>query len=200
MFSGIIEESATVISIEKAQERTRLTIQSTLDHRETAPGDSIAINGVCLTVVARSDDGILSFELAEETLRRSTLGETKSGDKVNSERSLRLGERLHGHFVFGHVDGTIELISREKEGTSERLEWRVDPAFRKYIAEKGSIAISGVSLTVGKVERDTFSVYIIPHTGDVTILGALPVGSRANLEVDMLARYVANLRAPEDCR
>lgn len=189
MFSGIVEESAHVVSIEKTKEPVRLVVKSALDHSGTKLGDSICISGVCLTVVAR-EGGTLSFDLAQETLRRSTLGSLRNGEKVNLERSLQLGDRLHGHFVFGHVDATIELVSRTNDGKCDRLEWKFSPELRSYFASKGSVSISGVSLTLGEVTDSTFSVYIIPHTSDITILSSIAVGGKANLEIDMLARYV----------
>lgn len=189
MFSGIVEESALVLVMDTAREPARLVVRSKLDHTETKLGDSICISGVCLTVISKTA-GDLSFELAQETLRRSTLGTLRAGDTVNLERSLQLGDRLHGHFVFGHVDSTIELVSRTNDGKCDRLEWRFPSQMRPYFASKGSVSISGVSLTLGEITADTFSVYIIPHTSEVTILSSIPVGGRANLEVDMLARYV----------
>lgn len=189
MFSGIVEESAQIVSIDTAREPVRLVVKSGLDHAATKLGDSICISGVCLTVVAR-EGGTLSFDLAQETLRRSTLGTLKNGDRVNLERSLQLGDRLHGHFVFGHVDATIELVGRTNDGKCDRLEWKFPAGLRPYFASKGSVSISGVSLTLGEITDSTFSVYIIPHTSDITILSSIPVGGRANLEIDMLARYV----------
>jgi riboflavin synthase len=189
MFSGIVEESAQVVSIEKTREPVRLVIKSGLDHASTKLGDSICISGVCLTVVAKNS-GNLSFDLAQETLRRSTLGSLSAGDRVNLERSLQLGDRLHGHFVFGHVDATIELVSRTNDGKCDRLEWKFPKELRSYFASKGSVSISGISLTLGEVTDTTFSVYIIPHTSEVTILSSIKVGGAANLEIDMLSRYV----------
>ena len=189
MFAGIIEEAAEIVSFERNSTSCRLVVQSGLDHSHTSVGDSVAISGVCLTVVAR-DGGKLSFDLAEETLRRTTLGTLGKGSRVNLERSLRVGDRIAGHFVFGHVDATMTLAQRVDELGSTKLTFEFDPAFRAYFATKGSVSINGVSLTVGPVEADRFSVYIIPHTAQVTTLGAMKVGDKANLEVDMLARYV----------
>ncbi len=194
MFSGIVEESASVLAFDKGRDPVRLVIRSNLDHSETKLGDSICISGVCLTVVQKHNAD-LSFDLAAETLRRSTLGTLKVGEKVNLERSLQLGARLHGHFVFGHVDATIELVSRTNDGKCDRLEWRFPAELRPYFASKGSVSVSGVSLTVGEVSAQTFSVYIIPHTSDITILSSLHVGAKANVEVDMLARYVYNMQS-----
>lgn len=192
MFSGIVEELADVVSFERVGSGAKLTVKSGLNHSETKLGDSICINGVCLTVIDQSE-GQLSFELAEETLRRSSLGDLVAGGLVNLERSLQVGDRISGHFVFGHVDGEAELVARVKEGNSERYTWRVSPDLLPFIAEKGSISLSGVSLTVGEVTSEGFSVYIIPHTADVTLLGSMKPGGVVNVEVDMLARYVANL-------
>jgi len=189
MFSGIIEESAVVQQFIQTTEPFRLTVTSELDHSDTGVGDSICIDGVCLTVVELRD-GTLSFDLARETVRRSTLGDLKSGDRVNLERSLKLGGRLHGHFVSGHVDGVITLKSRENDGNCDRLVWDFPSELAPYFATKGSVSISGISLTVGEVSELSFSVYIVPHTADVTTLNRLKPGDRANVEVDMLARYL----------
>lgn len=189
MFSGIVEESAKVARVEGSSSLKTLTVESSIDHSDTRIGDSICISGICLTVV-RKDGRNISFEVSAESLRRSTLGDLRPGDKVNLERSLKLGDRIHGHLVFGHVDAVITLISRRRDGESERLEWRFPVEYRKFITSKGSVSISGVSLTVGEVEGDKFSVYAIPHTLAVTTLASLAVGQKANLEVDMLARYV----------
>jgi riboflavin synthase len=145
---------------------------------------------VCLTVVEHDGRGRLSFDLASETLRRSTLGLRKAGDRVNLERSLALGDRLHGHFVFGHVDARIKLLARRSEGTCDRLVWSLPVELQHLVVAKGSVSLSGVSLTVGEVEAGSFSVYIIPHTAALTTLHGLAVGDEANFEVDMLARYV----------
>ncbi len=189
MFSGIVEESAKVLRVEGGSSLKTIAVESSLDHTGTKIGDSICVNGICLTVV-RKDGKNVFFEISAESLRRSTLGDLRPGDRVNLERSLKLGDRIHGHLVFGHVDGVITLISRRRDGESERLEWRFPVEFKKFITSKGSISISGVSLTVGEVDGDKFSVYVIPHTLGVTTLASLPVGHKANLEVDMLARYV----------
>ena len=189
MFSGVVEEAALVKRVEGSSNLKVFCIESGLDHSRTRIGDSLSIEGVCLTVTA-INGRLLSFDASNETIRRSTLATLKAGDKVNLERSLIFGERVHGHIVSGHVDSVVTLISRRKDGDCERLEWRYDPRYRKLIAEKGSVAVSGISLTVGEVTGDTFSVYIIPHTMSVTTLASMRTGHKANLEVDMLARYV----------
>ena len=194
MFSGIVEEAARVMRIEGGGALRTLSVESQLDHSGTKIGDSICTDGVCLTVVRR-DGNIVSFEVSAESMRRSTLGSLQPGDRVNLERSLILGERIHGHLVSGHVDTVVTLISRRRDGEAERLEWKFPPEYRKYLVPKGSVAISGVSLTVGEVTHHTFSIYAIPHTLAVTTLSAMRVGATANLEVDLLARYVESMQA-----
>lgn len=189
MFSGIVEESAIVRRIEGGSALKNIYIESILDHDDTKIGDSICIDGVCLTVT-KKEVGVLCFDASSETLRRSTLGSLRPGDKVNLERSLILGGRVHGHLVFGHVDCVVPLIARRQDGESLRLEWRVPIDMRKYLTPKGSVSISGVSLTIGEVAKTSFSIYAIPHTLSVTTLSNIGVGQKANLEVDMLARYV----------
>lgn len=188
MFSGIVEERAQLLAIKRG-ESGQVVIKSALDHSETKIGDSIAINGVCLTLVKKEDDRFY-FDISEETIRRSTFAKLKSPAFVNLERALQLGERLHGHLVYGHVDDVSRLISRRSCGESVRLEWSIPDQLNCYLVEKGSVALDGVSLTVAEVGDDSFSVYIIPHTLNCTTLADVQVGSEANLEVDMLARYV----------
>ncbi len=188
MFSGIIEDLGHVVSVDAGGGVPRLRVRTALETAPIAIGESIAVNGVCLTVVA-SHSSELSFELLDETRRRSTLGRLRTGDRVNLERSLRVGDRISGHFVFGHVDETAPLLSREPDGACERLRFMLPAALAWGIVSKGSVALAGVSLTVGEVGRDAFSVYIIPHTAQATTLGALAVGELINVEIDMLARY-----------
>ena len=193
MFSGIVEEKAQILGLENHVSGSKLSITSCLDHIDTKIGDSICVSWVCLTVVDKKKSNLnyeLSFDLAEETLRRTALGRLKKGDFVNLERSLKIGSRLHGHFVFGHVDCVSSLKSREKESGSESFSFLVTEEIRPYLATKGSISISGTSLTLGEIFNDVFKVYLIPHTLAVTTLGQLQPGDPVNLEVDMLARYV----------
>ena len=189
MFAGIVEEAATVVSLERSPTSCKFVVQSKLDHSATSLGDSIAIDGVCLTVVHR-DGGKLTFDLLEETLRCTALGRLKPGHRVNLERSLRVGDRIAGHFVFGHVDTVATLFERIEEAGSFKLTFEVESWLRPFLAPKGSISVSGTSLTLGPVEANRFSVYIIPHTAEVTILGQLKRGDTVNIEIDMLARYV----------
>ena len=189
MFSGIVEELAKVLELDKRDGLLRLVLESKLNQSDTQLGDSICVSGVCLTVVA-NQSGQLAFDVSAETLRRSSLGELAVGDFVNLERSLALGDRLHGHFVFGHVDAVTELISSAPDGESYRLEFALPPELARFVAPKGSVTLAGVSLTIGEVSSNSFSVYIVPHTWNVTSLGKLEVGAKVNLEIDMLARYV----------
>jgi riboflavin synthase len=136
---------------------------------------------------------LLSFDAAPETLRKTTLGTLVAEDRVNLERSMRSGDRIHGHFVSGHVDARVALLDRSPDGNSIMLTWELPEALRPYVATKGSIALAGVSLTVGEVTEKTFGVYIIPHTADVTTLASKTVGQAVNVEIDMLARYVKTI-------
>ena len=192
MFSGIVEETARVARLERRAEGCRLAIVSGLDLETVKIGASVAIDGACLTVV-KKDRQELEFDVSWETLRRSTLGELQPGRVVNLERALRLGERLDGHWVLGHIDGTLELLSSRQEGSGFRLGWSIPQGYRGFIAEKGSVALSGISLTVGEVGEREFAVYVIPHTLKVTTLGRLKVGDFVNFEVDLLARYLKSL-------
>lgn len=192
MFSGIVEETAQVVSVVRSSSSSRLVVKSSLNLSDVRIGDSIAIEGVCLTVVERRAEQ-LSFDLAEETLRCSTMSELRVGSLVNFERSLKMGDRIHGHLVFGHVDATVELVARYQEGTSVALTFAVPKHLNRYLAAKGSVALAGTSLTIGEVDQKYFRVYLIPHTQEMTTILQRQVGQRVNLEVDMLARYVANI-------
>jgi riboflavin synthase len=202
MFSGIIEEAAEVVSIETARSPFTLFVRSGADHSETGIGDSVAVSGCCLTVVAiereLGGETVLKFELAEETLRRTAFRDLRPHSRVNLERSLQLGDRLHGHLVTGHVDAVGTLVSRRTEETSEQFIWSFPRSIAPYIAEKGSLSIAGVSLTVGKVSDSmpdgspggTCETYLIPHTLSVTTFGEMQPGALVNLEIDLIARYV----------
>ncbi len=193
MFTGIVETTGRVAGMQAGSQDSRLRIDSAaMSLEDTALGDSIAVNGVCLTVVALAG-GHFEVDVSRETLARTTLGALTTGQRVNLEKALRLSDRLGGHLVSGHVDGLGELLGREPEGQSERLVFGVPAALAKYISEKGSICIDGVSLTVNAVTVDTFSVQVIPHTLQRTIIGDYRPGSRVNIEVDIIARYLERL-------
>ena len=181
---------------EQADGLRRLTVACGYDPGTIEIGASIACSGPCLTVVERGHKGNRAFfavDVAAETLRVTTAGSWQRGTKINLERSLRLGDELGGHLVSGHVDGIAELVVREDLPDMARLSLRAPGALTRFIAQKGSVALDGVSLTVNEVEGDTFSVLLIPHTLKVTTFGGLRAGARLNLEVDQMARYAARL-------
>ncbi len=190
MFTGLVEKLANVVALETIGAGRRLTIFEPTFQPEI--GESIAVNGVCLTVVS-THEGQLSFEIGPETLKRSNLGQLKAGDRVNLERSLRVGDRLGGHFVQGHVDGIGVIESRTRNGDWEDVWFRCPAVLTRLMVPKGSIAIDGVSLTLVNVEAERFSVMLIPHTQAVTTLGFKQVGEPVNLECDMLAKHVQKL-------
>ncbi len=193
MFTGIVTDVGEVLNVEERAEGLRqLTIVSTYDPASIAIGASICCSGVCMTAVATGKN-TFSVDAAAETLRLTTVGRWKKGTRVNLERSLKMGDELGGHLVSGHVDGLAELIAREDLTDMAKLTLRVPAPLARFIAQKGSVALDGVSLTVNDVGADTFSVLIIPHTLTVTALGALNPGDRLNLEVDVMARYAARL-------
>jgi riboflavin synthase len=193
MFTGIIQAVGKVSGRETHGGDARLRIAGgSLQLADVAIGDSIAVEGVCLTVVARK---ATSFEadVSRETLRLTTLGQLRAGAPVNLEKALSLGQPLGGHLMTGHVDGVGEVRSRKADARSTRFEIEAPAALARYIARKGSIAVNGVSLTVNEVRGNRFGVNLIPHTLAVTTLDGLRTGDRVNLEVDLLARYVERL-------
>ncbi|MEV4659942.1 riboflavin synthase [Micromonospora sp. NPDC049301] len=193
MFTGIVEELGEVVRVEStAGDSALVAVRGPLVTSDARHGDSIAVNGVCLTVVDAAD-GVFAADVMGETLRRSALGALRPGDPVNLERAAALGSRLGGHLVQGHVDGVGELISREPAEQWETVRFRLPAALSRYVVEKGSITIDGVSLTVAEVGADEFSVGLIPTTLKLTTLGARGVGDPVNLEVDVLAKYVERL-------
>jgi len=195
MFTGIVTARGRVRSI-RGDTTRRFEIAAPYDPDGIALGASIAHAGACLTVVEkhRLGDGCwYAVEVSPETLALTTLSDWSEGDAVNLERALALGEELGGHLVTGHVDGTGELVSRRDEGDWIVLTVQPPASLNKFIARKGSITVDGVSLTVNGVTGDTFDLMIIPHTADVTTLGALQIGAHVNLEVDLMARYAARL-------
>lgn len=192
MFTGIIEEVGYVRSITRGAHSARITILAHTVCQGTRLGDSIAVNGVCLTVTEISSSVFVS-DIMAETLQRTTLGELQCGDAVNLERALTLATRLGGHLVSGHVDGTGTIRSILKEGIASILEINCSPKLLKYIAVKGSIALDGISLTVCGVSDSSFSVSLIPHTQMQTNVYLKKVGDTLNIECDLIARYVEKL-------
>jgi riboflavin synthase len=197
MFTGIVTDIGDVLAVKpRADDLHRLEIACAYNRASIVDGASIACSGVCLTVVgAGEEDGKtwFSVDAAAETLRLTTVGRWRHGTRINLERALKIGDELGGHIVTGHVDGLAELIARDDLTDMARLALRAPAPLARFIAAKGSVALDGVSLTVNEVAGDSFSVLIIPHTLQVTTLGALAVGDRVNLEVDMMARYAARL-------
>ena len=196
MFTGIISDIGEVVAVERCGD-TRLTIACRYDPATIAIGASVACSGVCLTAIetARHDDGrgVFVVEASAETLKRTTLGHWRPGTRVNLERPLKLGDELGGHIVSGHVDGLAEIASIEPEGDSRRFRFQVPRELARFIASKGSVALDGISLTVNEVEDLAFGVNVIPHTLAVTAWADAEPGQAVNVEVDMLARYVARL-------
>lgn len=188
MFTGLVQTLATVRQIRAVEPGRLLVIHAPHASRGAAKGDSMAVNGCCLTVVANSDE-CLSFEAGPETLARTNLGKLAAGSRVNLEGSLRVGDPLGGHFVTGHVEAVGTLAARHDEGGWSTFWFRFPPELGRYMVAKGSIAVDGVSLTLVDVEADRFSVALIPHTLSATTLGTLRAGDQVNLETDLLAKY-----------
>ncbi|HEY8612031.1 MAG TPA: riboflavin synthase [Roseomonas sp.] len=196
MFTGIVTATGTIRRLTPigAGQDMRVAIGTPSGWLEgVAIGASICCSGCCLTVVSLEGD-LFEVEISAESLSRTTLGGWREGTRINLERSLRMGDEMGGHVVSGHVDGVAEVLSITPENGSHRWSFQLPPTLARFVAEKGSITIDGVSLTVNQVEGARFGVNLIPHTTEVTALGALAPGARVNIEIDMLARYVARLR------
>ena len=189
MFTGLVESLGVVDDLRSQGPGVRLVVHAQEIAADVAIGDSIAINGCCLTVVERSGE-VLAFEAGSETLSRTNLGRLAKGSHVNLERSLKVGDRLGGHVVTGHIDAIGTLDERRDEGPWSFLWFRVPLALTRQMASKGSVAVDGVSLTLVEVEAERFSVALIPHTLAVTTLGKLQPGGEVNIETDLLAKYV----------
>jgi riboflavin synthase len=199
MFTGIVEELGEVTSRDVLADAARLTIRGPVVTADAGHGDSIAVNGVCLTVVELLGDGQFTADVMAETLDRSNLGGLQVGSRVNLERAAALNSRLGGHIVQGHVDGTGQVVSRSPSEHWEVVRIEIPEAVARYVVEKGSITVDGISLTVsglGAEPRDWFEVSLIPTTRELTTLGSAPVGTQLNLEVDVIAKYVERLLSP----
>lgn len=192
MFTGLITDLGEVSHIVSSEGGVRMTIATAYDTGDIAEGTSIACNGCCLTALDLKP-GHFSVDVSHETLDRTTLGAWQAGRRINLERSLKLGDELGGHLVSGHVDCVAHIAGVRPDGESVRYDVRLPKDFARFVAEKGSVAIDGVSLTVNGVTDDSFDVNIIPHTQQVTTFGRLQEGDAVNIEIDMLARYVARL-------
>jgi riboflavin synthase len=193
MFTGIVQDVGRVERLDPRGQDLRLSVGTErLDLARHSIGDSIAVAGVCLTVVALQERGFAA-DVSRETLAHTSIGTWREGTRVNLEPALRAGDALGGHLLAGHVDGIGEIVERSEDARSRRLRVRVPPALARYVARKGSVALDGVSLTVNLVEALQFDVNLVPHTLAVTTLGALVVGDSVNLEIDLIARYVARL-------
>ncbi len=193
MFSGIIESIGTIAAIDDRKGDKRITIEAAgLDLSDAGIGHSIAVNGVCLTVVTLNKHQF-SVDVSAETLACTTFHHLKTGSRVNLEKALRFSDRIHGHLVAGHVDGTGTVHDRKPDARSERLEIECPSDLLRYIALKGSVTVDGVSLTVNAKTTTGFSVNIIPHTHEQTIIGSYVTGTPVNIEVDLVARYLESL-------
>jgi riboflavin synthase len=192
VFTGIIRERGRVTGVDRGASAIRLRLEAPQTAAQVAIGDSVAVNGVCLTAVA-VEDGTLAFDAVPETLRRSSLGRLETGDEVNVEPALRVGEALGGHYVQGHVDGVGHVRSVATDGEDAVVWVDAAPELLRYLVEKGSVTVEGVSLTVAAVDDRGFSVALIPHTLAGTTLDGLDAGDPVNLEVDVLAKYVERL-------
>jgi riboflavin synthase len=193
MFTGLVEETGTAVALHRRQGASRLILRAEKLAADSHEGESIAVNGCCLTVAAPPANGRLEFDLLEETLRRTNLGLLKDGSPVNLERALAANGRLGGHFVQGHVDCIAPIRAWEPVGLDYRLEIELPRESAQYLVEKGSIAVDGISLTVAALAGDTFTIWIIPHTQQVTNLQSASPGLMVNLEFDVLAKYVERI-------
>ena len=194
MFSGIIENKGFVFKFEK-QKDFRLVLDTNLKYKDIKKGSSVCCNGICLTVISKKKKKKytqLSFDVSQETFNCSNFNVIKKGDEINIEKSLRVGDEISGHFVFGHVDDTSRLISIKKVGDSHEIKLEISKKIKKFIAKKGSVSLNGISLTVNQVKNNFIVLNIISFTWLNTNLKGLKIGDRINLEVDMLARYVTN--------
>ncbi|MBR6070540.1 MAG: riboflavin synthase [Ruminococcus sp.] len=196
MFTGIVEEVGTVVGIQRGGNKSFIRIKAQKVLEDVKLGDSIAVNGVCLTVTD-FDSASFQADVMNETLSRSSLGSLRSGSPVDLERAMAAGGRFGGHIVSGHIDGTGTITDIKNDGIAVWYTVSAKPEIMRYIVEKGSVAIDGISLTVAKVAESSFSVSIIPHTVAQTVLGAKKVGDTVNLENDIIAKYVEKLLKPD---
>lgn len=197
MFTGIVEEVGCILAIKSGEKSSSLVIEAHKVIENTKVGDSICTNGVCLTAT-RINSNEIEVDVMPETLRRTNLGKLQPGSRVNLERALTLGTRLGGHIVSGHVDGLGNIIHMEKEDNAVWFQIVISEDLLKYVVEKGSITVDGISLTVAYVDEKSFKVSIIPHTAEETILLTKSVGEQVNIECDILAKYIEKLLKPQE--
>jgi riboflavin synthase len=195
MFTGIVRERGTLVAADPTEAGKRLVVEAPTTASETVVGDSVSVDGVCLTATDVAN-GRVTFDAVPETLSRSTLGRLVIGDEINVESALRAGEPLGGHYVQGHVDGVGRVRALDREGDSLRVTIEAAPELLRYCVEKGSVAVQGVSLTIAALHDEAFTVALIPHTLEVTTLGTVAIGDALNIEVDVLAKYVERLVTP----
>ena len=192
MFAGLIESVGVVRSLRRAAGSAILSVAAPFSDDSYLLGESIAVNGACLTVVAFGGGGFQA-DVSPETLDCTNLAAVKAGQQVNLERALRLGDRLGGHIVSGHIDAVATLADRRIDGNAQRMTFALDSSYNRFLVAKGSVAIDGISLTVNSVDVDSFSVAIIPHSLQKTTLATMKIGSRVNIETDLIAKYVLRL-------
>ncbi len=196
MFTGLVENFGAIDSVTPRGADAVMRIETAMDLDETRPGDSIAVNGACLTVTSMNAGGF-TVDVSAETLSKTTLGSMRRGERVNLERALRLNSFLGGHLVQGHVDCVGAIVERTVRSNSIIFGFDLDRAFERYIVEKGSITVDGISLTVNRCEKNRFHVSIIPHTADNTTLGFKKAGDKVNIETDIIGKYVEKLLRPD---
>lgn len=192
MFTGIVEEKGIVLALKRGGSSTRLSIKAKKVFSDLKMGDSVAVNGVCLTVAGLAEN-VFTADIMNETLDRSSLGELRVNDNVNLERAMLADGRFGGHIVTGHIDGVGKIATVQKDGNAVWYKVNASQRLMRYVVEKGSVAIDGISLTVAKVENDSFSVSVIPHTAKETVLSAKGIGDTVNLENDVVGKYVERL-------
>lgn len=193
MFTGLIEDVGRLVKLERRGSSARLAVATQLPAVEFRKGDSVAVNGVCLTVTSIDGDTVLSFDVSPETLDKSGLGRLSAGGMVNLERALRLSDRLGGHIVTGHIDCMATVTGRREESGNSIFSFSLPPAMSRYVIAKGSVAIDGISLTVNSVSASGFMINIIPHTAAMTTLRYRQPGDLVNIETDIIGRYVERL-------
>ena len=192
MFTGIIEKLGVIRQIQPAAGGKRISVDTGLDLAKTAIGDSIAVNGACLTVVSKTGSQFTA-DLSPETVLKTTFSTKRVGDRVNVERAMRLSDRINGHLVSGHIDGVGAVSARREDANAIVITIAVPPDLAKYMIPKGSVAVDGISLTINQCEDDSFGITIIPHTASWTTIGFCAVGDAVNIETDILGKYVARL-------